>query len=153
MNRGTHQGRPSSSLIFDAVIMEWMRKNDLIDANFSESFTLSFRSAHDDMLIHGTPAEIVSFYNKLIIAFNKAGLEFNKSKTKILHNACMDECHWQVLDNSNPLVLSISKSLRKYFQIVESINSSISTFSSTILSPTFTFTLPDHNRFGIARSQ
>ena len=99
MNRGTHQGRPSSPLIFDAVIMKWMKKNDLIDANFSESFTLSFRSVHDDMLIHGTPAEIISFYNKLIIAFNKAGLEFNKSKTKILHNVCMDESHWQVLDN------------------------------------------------------
>ena len=97
MNRGTHHGRPSSSLIFDAVILEWMRKNDLIDANFSESFTLSFRSAHDDMLIHGTPAEIVSFYNKLIIAFNKAGLELNKSKTKILHNKSMEDSHWNVL--------------------------------------------------------
>ena len=48
MNRGTHQGRPSSPLIFDAVIMKWMEKNDIIDANYSNSKTLSFRSVHDE---------------------------------------------------------------------------------------------------------
>ena len=85
MNRGTHQGRPSSPLLFDATIMLWLKQHKVLN-QFDDSKTLSFRLIHDDILIHGTPSEIQTFYTNLKIAFAKAGLEFNMEKTKILYN-------------------------------------------------------------------
>ena len=96
MNRGTHQGRPSSPLLFDATIMLWLKQHKVLN-QFDDSKTLSFRLIHDDILIHGTPSEIQTFYTNLKIAFAKAGLEFNMEKTKILYNEVIESEELEIL--------------------------------------------------------
>ena len=51
------------------------------------------------MLIHGTPAEVKSFYDKLVIAFNKTGLQLNIYKTRILTNVSMELNHFEILED------------------------------------------------------
>ena len=96
MNRGTHQGRPSSPLLFDATIMLWLKQHKVLE-QLNKSETLSFRLIHDDILIHGTPSQLETFYNKLNTAFKKAGLEFNIEKTKILYNEALDNGELEIL--------------------------------------------------------
>ena len=96
MNRGTHQGRPSSPLLFDATIMLWLKQHKVLN-QFDDSKTLSFRLIHDVILIHGTPSEIQTFYTNLKIAFAKAGLEFNMEKTKILYNEVIEGEELEIL--------------------------------------------------------
>ena len=85
MQTGTHQGRCTSPLIFDAVLMSILSEAKVLDAIGSSTTTL-LRLLHDDMLYKGTPDEIANLTKLITTALSKAGLDLNKTKTEVLHH-------------------------------------------------------------------
>ena len=93
MMRGTHQGRKSSPLVFDAVLMTWLKKEKIFNDSEINYDTTWIRFLHDDIVVSGTPKDLQRLHVILVKALKKCGLDLQSKKTKILH-------HKEILQNN-----------------------------------------------------
>ena len=92
MQTGTHQGRCTSSLFFDAVLMSILVDKGIMKyIKDPETLTAFLRLLHDDMLIKGSLTEIQNLIELITTAFTDAGLKFNKSKTEVFHHSKINQ--------------------------------------------------------------
>ena len=92
MQTGTHQGRCTSSLFFDAVLMSILLDKGIMKyIKDPETLTAFLRLLHDDMLIKGSLTEIKNLIELITTAFTDAGLKFNKSKTEVFHHSKINQ--------------------------------------------------------------
>ena len=92
ITRGVRQGDVLSTLLFNVVLEyafdSWKSKLNTegwkLDA--SDSYLINLRFADDILILARCKSDLCSMLDKLLIEFQRIGLEVNRSKTKILTN-------------------------------------------------------------------